>query len=162
MKNRGILAGAIVDGTDWKLPSIVTAFGNGTNTITSSTFAVLPTTTASASMTNPHPHAKLLVLAEWGAWLVGNSGTGDVRCCLQVSGSLVVAAGIGGGGPVGWGEVLYQQATGTAQRHSACTYELPVSGSAATFDVYAMRNGSGTVNCNYPTIRLTPLRYLYS
>lgn len=161
MKNRGILAGAVVDGTDWKLPAIVSAHGNGSNTVTSASFAVLPTTTVSAAMTNPHPFAKLLVLAEYGAWMIGNGATGDVRACLNVSGSLVVTPGIGGGGPIGWGEVLYQQTTLIAQRHAMCTYELPVSATAATFAMYAMRNGSGTVNCNFPTIRLTPLRYLY-
>lgn len=161
MSNRGILAGAVVDGTDWALPSVSSAFGNGTNTITSATFAVLPTTTCSTTMTNPHPFARLLAMAEYGAWMKGNSTTGDVRACLTVSGSLVVTSGIGGGGPTGWGEVLYATATSYAQHRAMCTFELPVSGTAATFDMYAMRNGSGTVVCDYPVIRITPLRYLY-
>lgn len=161
MSNRGIRAGAVVDGTDWKLPSVASAFGNGVNTVTASGFAVLPTTTCSTTVTNPHPFARLLVLAEWGAWLIGNAGTGDVRVCLNVSGSLSVNAGIGGGGPIGWGEVLYATGASYQQHRAACTYELPVSGTAATFAVYAMRQGSGTVKCDYPVVRITPLRYLY-
>jgi hypothetical protein len=163
VSNRGIIAGAVLDGTDWKLPAVVQSFGNGANTVTSATFAVLPTTTCSASMTNPHPSARLLVMAEYGAWLIGNTTTGDIRACLSVSGSVSISAGLGGGtgGPVGWGEVLYHTALGYQQRKAMCTYELPVSASAATFDFYAMRNGSGTVKCDFPTIRLIPLRYLY-
>lgn len=161
MSNRGIIAGAVVDGTDWKLPAVASAFGNGTNTITASGFSVLPTNAASTTMTNPHPFARLLVLAEWGAWLIGNGATGDVRVCLNVTGSLIVNAGIGGGGPIGWGEVLYATGASYQQHRAACTYELPVSATAATFAVYAMRNGSGTVRCDYPVARITPLRYLY-
>jgi hypothetical protein len=161
VSNRGILAGAVVDGTDWKLPAVASAFGNGTNTVVASGFSVLPATTCSTTMTNPHPVARLLVLAEYGAWLIGNGATGDVRVCLDVTGSLLVNAGIGGGGPIGWGEVLYATATSYQQHRAMCTYELPVSGTAATFAVYAMRNGSGTVKCDYPVVRITPLRYFY-
>lgn len=162
MSNRGIIAGAVLDGTDWKLPAVATGYGNGANAVTSSTFAVLPTTTCSASMTNPHPFARLLVMAEYGAWMKGNTST-DVRGCLNVSGSLVISAGLGGGngGPVGWGEVLYQTNARYNQHKAMCTYELPVSASAATFDFYAMRSGANTTACDFPTIRITPLRYLY-
>lgn len=160
MGDRGIRAGAVVDGTDWMLPDASTGYGSGANTITSATFAVLPTTTASASMTNPHPSARLLVRASYGAWMKGNTTTGDVRACLNVSGDLVVTAGIGGGGPVGWGEVLFATATSYGQHRAMCTYEIPADGSA-TFAMYAMRNGTGTVVCDFPTIRITPLRYLY-
>jgi hypothetical protein len=111
-------------------------------------------------MTNPHPRAKLLVLAEYGAWLVGAAST-DVRACLDVSGSLTVLPGIGGGGPVGWGEVLYASATGTGQHLACCTYELPVSGTAATFKMYAMKSGAGAPSCNYPVLQITPLRFIY-
>ena len=159
MSNRGIMAGAEVDGTDWLLPAIVQVFGNGTNAVTSAGFAVLPTTTCTASMTNPHPRSRLLVMVSYGAWMGAAAGS-DVRACLDVSGSLVAGAGIGGGGPVGWGEVLYAASAGSDQRHAMCTYELPVSGSAATFKTFALRTGAGATTCNYPTIRIVPVRYL--
>jgi len=159
--NRGVRGGARVDGTDWDIPAPTAAYGNGTNTITATGFSVLPTTTVSASMTNPHPFANLLIFAEYGAWMVGNGATGDCRACLNVSGSLTISPGIGGGGPVGWGEVLYATLSTFQQKRAACTYELPPSATAATFALYAYRNGSGTVQCNYPVVRLTPLRYVF-
>jgi hypothetical protein len=163
MGNRGIIAGSVLDGTDWKLPAVVQSFGNGANTVTASAFSVLPTTTCSASITNPHPSARLLVMVTYGAWLIGNGATGDIRVCPNASGSLAISAGLSGGngGAVGWGEVLYQTATGYNQRSATITYELPVSASAAVFDIYAYRNGAGTVKCDFPTLRIVPLRYLF-
>lgn len=161
MSNRGIIAGSVVDGTDWKLPNVASATGNGTNTITASDFAVLPTTTCSTSITNSHPIASMLVEVSYGAWLKGNSTTGDVRVGVNVSGSLVSVAGIGGGGAVGWGEILYATSTTYGQHRAMCTYVLPPSATPATFAVHAYRNGSGTVVCDYPTLRVTPLRYVY-
>jgi hypothetical protein len=162
MSNRGIIGGGVVDGVDWTLPAVVSAHGNGTNNIAATTFAVLPSTTVSASMTNPHPRARLLVVVDYGAWLLGAAST-DVRACLNVSGSLTVTPGIGGGGPVGWGEVLYASATTGQGQHSAmCTYLLPVSGTAATFALYAEKTGAGTPQCNYGTIMITPIRYVWS
>lgn len=158
--NRGVLGGAYLDSVDWALPAPASAHGNGTNNITSTSFAVLPTTTVSQAMTNPHPRAKLLVVVEYGAWLVGAAST-DVRASLVVTGSLSASAGIGGGGAVGWGEVLFATATASAQHSSMVTFELPVSATAATFQVYAMKNGAGTPQCNYPTVSIVPVRFLF-
>lgn len=159
MPNNGIISGSLIDSVDWKLPAIATASGSGTNAVTSSTFAVLPTTTCSTTMTNPHPEARLLVMAEYGAWLSGNTST-DVRGCLNVSGSLVVTPGIGGDGPVGWGEIIYSAALAYDQQHCMCTYILPISAVAATFAVHAMRTGVNATKFDYPTLRIIPLRYL--
>jgi hypothetical protein len=161
VSNRGIRAGSVVDATDWAMPARQTGYGNGANTVTASAFAALPTNTASCSITNPHPFAKLLVLVEYGAWMIGNTGTGQIYACPVVSGSITVTAGIGGGGPIGWGEVLYETATSYHQHRASCPYELPASATAATFELQAYRNGSGTVKCDFPLIRVTPLRYVY-
>lgn len=161
MSNRGIRAGAVVDGTDWKMPARVTGYGAGANSISASSFSVLPSFTASCSITNPHPFATLLVYAEYGAWLKGNGSTGDVRMCLSVSGGIIVTPGIGGGGPVGWGEVLLATSTSYQQHRAACTYEIPAGVGSVTFSVYAYRNGTGTTACDFPVVRVTPLRYLY-
>ena len=100
----GVLAGSRVDGTDWLLPVVVTGHGNGGNVITAAAFTVLPTTTCTAAITNPHPTAPLLVLCTFGAWLTSVAGS-DVRCCPNVTGSVSISAGIGCGGPIGWGEI---------------------------------------------------------
>ena len=161
MSNRGIIGGGTVDGVDWLLPAVVKAYGSGTNNVTSTSFAVLPDTPVSASITNPHPRSKLLVIVDYAAWLIGAAAT-DVRASIVVSGSMAVSAGIGGSGAVGWGEVLYATATSSGQHSSMVTLELPVSGSAATIALYAMKSGANTPACNYPTIQVTPLRYVTS
>lgn len=155
-----IRAGARLDATDFDLPDVVTGYGNGTNTITATSFAVLPTTTCTAAITNPHPTAAMLTLVTFGAWMSASANA--VRCCPAVSGSLTIAAGIGGGGPIGWGEVPLCGAATTNQYSGSFTVELPASANAATFSMQAYRDSAtGTQACNYPTIRLVPLRYLF-
>jgi hypothetical protein len=159
MRNRGILAGAVVDGTDWDLPGIVTAYGNGTNIVTAASFAVLPTNTCSASITNDHPFASLLILVEYGAWM--SAATGDVRATVSISGSVSSNAGISGSGPAGWGEVLHIATPFYISRKAACTYEIPASATPATVTMESYRVGSGVTHVDYPTIRIIPLRFVY-
>jgi hypothetical protein len=153
------LAGSKVLADDFQLPDVVTAFGNGTNTITATSFTDLPTTSCVAAITNPHPTASLVCLVEFGAWL--NATANTVRCCPRVSGSTTIAAGIGAGGPLGWGEVpLAGNNANPQQCMGGATYTLPVSATAATFTMQALRDSAaGTQVCNYPTIRIIPLYY---
>lgn len=154
-----IIAGALVDAVDLDVPDEVTAFGNGTNAIVSATFAVMPTTTCTAVITNPHPTNNLKVLVTYGAWMVGAAST-DVRMSLDISGALTIAAGIGGGAAVGWGEIpIVGGATGSLQMQGTFTVNLP--NGATTFKTYGLRTGAGAVNLNYPTIRLCPLYYVF-
>lgn len=152
-----LLAGAKLDATDLYLPDVVTGYGNGTNTITSTTFANLPTTSCTAAITNPHPTASMLCLVTFGAWLAASANA--VRICPAVSGSVTISAGIGGGGPVGWGEVPLSGNAGTEQHSATIAYELPPG--TATFTMQAMRDSAtGTQTANYCTLRLAPVRYL--
>ena len=149
-------AGSKVDATDFFIPVPVTAFGNGTNTITSLTFADLPSTACSASITNPHPTANMLTLVTFGGWL--NASTNAVRVCPRVSGSVTISAGIGGGGPVGWGEIPLTSLTTPTQCSATVSYELPPG--TATFTMQSMRDvAAGTQNANYCTLHIMPLRY---
>lgn len=150
-------AGSKITSYDWDLPAVVTAFGNGFNSITATTFTDLPTTSCIAAITNPHPTATMVTLVEFGAWL--NSGGIAVRCCPRVSGSVTIAAGIGVGGPVGWGEVpVGGNNLNPMQCQGGGVYDLP-SGTA-TFTMQAFRDSaSGTEQINYPVIRLIPLYY---
>jgi hypothetical protein len=153
------LAGSKVLADDFQLPDIVTAFGNGTNTITATTFTDLPTTSCVAVITNPHPTASLICLVKFGAWMSATANS--VRCCPRVSGSTTIAAGIGAGGPLGWGEVpLAGNDANPQQCMGGATYSLPASATAATFTMQALRDSaSGTQVCNYATIRIIPLYY---
>lgn len=156
-------AGRKLDAVDFTYPDVVTAFGNGTNTITSATFAVMPSTTCTASITNPHPSADMLCQVSYGAWM--NASAGDVRLSVDISGAVTIAAGIGGGAAIGWGEIpivsLPTGATnsGSQQRSAMVTVELPPG--TTTFKAYGLRTGAGTTQINYPTIRLEPVQYLF-
>lgn len=159
------LAGSKLLADDFQIPDVVTAFGNGTNSITATTFTDLPTTSCIAAVTNPHPTASLIVQVQFGAWMtVTTAADPAVRCCPRVSGSLTLAAGIGSGGngPIGWGEIpLCGGIASNPQQMQGCgTYTLPASATPATFTMQAMRDSaSGGQNVNYPTIRIIPLYY---
>lgn len=156
-----ILSGQDIDGIDWTLPDPVSGYGNGTNAITSSTYAVLPTNTCSCSITNPHPSATLLVMVDFGCRMIVGAQPNEVRAAISVTGSLTAPAGLSGAGPVGWGEILRSMDQWGTQHRTVVTYELPPSGTAATFAVWAQRYaGAGTARCDYPTLLVTPLRYL--
>lgn len=154
-----ISAGAVIDGTDFTFPSVTTAYGNGTNTVTATTFTVLPTTTCTAAIINPHPSLSMLTLVTYGAWMSVTAN--DVRMALDISGSITVAAGISASAAVGYGEIPICSTTPSNHFSGSFTIELPVSVTAATFKVYAMRSSAaGSQVCNYPTIRLIPLRFV--
>lgn len=156
-----IRAGARLDATDFDLPDVVTGYGNGTNVVTATSFAVLPTTTCTATITNPHPTAAMLVLVEYGAWVTAGSNIAT-RLCPAVSGSITIAAGIGGGGAIGWGEVPVSASTSKVAVRGSFTVELPASANAASFSMQAYRDSAtGTQNVDYPTIRLVPLRFVF-
>jgi hypothetical protein len=154
-----IRAGAKIDAQDFDVPDVVTAFGNGTNTIVSAAFAVMPTTTCTANLTNPHPTASLLTLVTYGAWM-NCVAANDVRMSLDISGALTIAAGIGGGAAVGWGEIpIVSGAVGSLQLQATITVALPPG--TTTFKTFGLRTGAGTVQINYPTIRVVPLAYIF-
>lgn len=153
-----ILAGMKASAVDLTLPAIAQGYGNGTNTITATTWTDLPTTACTCSITNPHPTADLLCQVTFSAWMSASASA--VRMCPRVSGSVTVAAGPGGIA-LGWGAIprgLVEYVS-----YSAVGYvTLPVSATAATFTMQAYREAaSGTQNVNYPVIEVVPLRYVF-
>lgn len=159
-----VRAGAFVDATDFALPgdAVAAAGGAGTNTISATTWAVLPTNPVSASISNPHPSLSLLVDCYYGGWLIGAGvSSGGVRAGIDISGSVAISPGVGAGAAVGWGEILFNQTSQPVQCHSMITVELPVSTTAAVFAMHAYRDASGSGwQVNYPTIRLVPRRFV--
>lgn len=156
-----IRAGSKLDATDFALPDPVTGYANGENTISSTSFADLPTLACAASIYNPHPGASMLVDVHWGAWMKADANA--VRCCPRVSGSKTIAAGIGGGGAIGWGEIPVTGSAAYVHGHGHFTTELPASANAAVFTMQAMRDtASGTQKVDYAVIRVVPLRYVFA
>lgn len=152
-------SGSKVIAADFIIPDVVATFGNGANTITATTYTDLPTTSCVAAITNPHPTASLLCRVEFGAWIHATANA--IRFCPRVSGSVTIAAGIGLGGPLNYGEIPLTSNSGNPQHHEASAiYTLPVSATPATFTLQAMRDSAaGTQTCSYPVLRITPLYY---
>jgi hypothetical protein len=153
-------AGSTVDATDYQLPSMVTAYANGSNSITAllgaaTSPADLPTIPCSASITNPHPIADMLIMCVFGAWLQGNSTF--VRIYPNITGALAQVPHTPGGDQ-GWGAWPGRGGT-TIGRHGAeAPYNLPPG--TTTFTLQAMRDSvSFTPTVQFATIRLVPLRY---
>ena len=88
-----IAAGKKPSAADLVLPAVVTGYGNGSNTITATSWTVLPTNTCTAAITNPHPTAAMRILCTYGGWL--SASANDVRMMPAVSGSVTIAAGVG-------------------------------------------------------------------
>jgi hypothetical protein len=136
--------------------------GTGTNLITAgaAVWASLPAPT-SVAMANPSLTRGLLCQVSYGAWLIANGSA--VRVCVGATGGLTIAGGPGNGGAVNWGEILFlsnQSANLTWQFAAAYTCTLPAN-TTTTFEVLAYRDlAAGTENVNYPTLRVTPLRYV--
>ena len=151
------LAGAIVSSPDVYLPAPSSAHGNGTNTVTATSWTDLPTTACTIDVENAHPTDDMVVLVEWGGWL--HATANGVRICPRVSGSVTIAAGIGSSGPIGWGSVPQTSNSGNPQqKRGSAVYVLPPG--TATFTMQAYRDSAaGTQTANYCTLRAIPLRY---
>jgi len=143
------------------VPDPVNAHANGVNTITATTFTDLPTIACSVALTNPHATRSLLCRVDYGAWI--STSTVSVRVCPRISGSLTVAAGIGTNAPTGYGQLIRGNSGSTTYQQLAASYTvtLPVSATAATFTLQAHReSASTTIQVNYATLDITPLRYV--
>lgn len=145
---------------DYSLPDVVAEYGNGTNTITSTSFVPLPSFPCEATILNPHPKASMLVLVGFGAW--GQASTGDWRCSVRIKRSEqeYIAAGVAAGGSAGYGEIPASAITTINHEFATFTCELGPSPVPYVFQFYAMKSsGAATTDVRYATLRLIPLRY---
>ena len=141
------------------VPAEASASSTGANTITATTWAALPTP-LSVDLTNPHPTRGLFTQVSYGAQLTATAT--DLRVCVAATGGLTIPAGIGTGGALSWGEVLYISlaTSGSWSLQSAFTCTLP-AGTTTTLSMQAYRAvATGTQTVNFPTLRATPLRYV--
>ena len=144
------------------LPAEVTGYGNGTNTITATSFAVLPTFTADATITNPSATFNLKILVLYQARYLANGVAGTIGC-MTATGGISIAAGVGTGGAIGFGDLPYLPNQGNNNPFtidSQITATIPPSVAAVTFQWQAYHdNASGTNQIIYPTTRVIPLYY---
>jgi hypothetical protein len=148
--------------TALSLPGEVQSFNNGTNSITSLTWAVMPTATADATITNPSNSYNLKVLVLFAGQFVAN-GQG-IQACIAASGGINISPGPGNGGASGNGEIpsIPSQGNGNAFPFSNhVTFSIPPAASAVTFSWYGMVLGAGgtTESIKNITTRVIPLYY---
>lgn len=102
----------------------------------------------------------LLALVTSGAWLVATAG--ETRAGVQVSGATTIAAAVDQNGQSAWGQTLYVSnadiGAGTAQATLQRTVVLAAG--TNTFTLVAYQSSGGTHQVNYPTLEVTPLRYV--
>jgi len=147
-------------GMDYSLPDVVTEYGSGPNTITSTSFAELPTYPVSTEVRNQHPTATMLCLVCLGAW--ASTSTGDVRISLYITraGIGYFGPGAGTGAQLGYGEVP-STASATLQGIFA-TFNVTLEPSPLPyrFQVYALKSsGAASTGVRYATLRIIPIRY---
>ena len=151
-------AGEKIVAEDFFLPTPATATGSGVNSITSTSYAALPSFPVSTSMTNGHPSLYMLCLVTYSAWVFSSSSSVFGRVSLELTGGLPISAGsVGSGAAAGFGEII--RGGINDQYQSSFTALLP-AGTTTTFEMRALRESAvPTVQVNYGTIRVTPLRY---
>lgn len=156
-----IVAGSKINAADLVLPASVAGDGNGANTITATSWTDLPTNGATATITNPHPTLSMLVQVGYGCWM--SSLTNGVRSSVRASGGVTVASGPGAIFQ-NWGEIPWLAGTASTlyMQFFALGYlTIPAGVGAVTLTAQAYRDvAAGTQQVNYPTIRLTPQRYV--
>lgn len=159
--NADIDEGRLFRAMDYSLPDVVAEYGNGTNTITATGFATLPTAPCEATILNPHPKAQMLVMVGFGAW--GSTSAGDWRASVRVKRSEqeYIGTGVAVGGSAGYGEIPANALTTFTHAFATFTCVIDPSPIPYVFQFYAMRsNGAATVDVRYATLRLIPLRYV--
>lgn len=138
------------------MPADVNNFINAQLTITSTSFAALPTP-LTVSFTNPSSVYKLVVDVQISAWL--SAATNDVRAGLAASGGVTFTPALGSGGAIANSENMYTSTAGTQCAVTIPNIIIPAGAAAVTFAMQAMRSTSGTQLVSYPAIRVIPRRY---
>lgn len=145
------------------IPDPVSNGANGSNTITSTSYAALPTTPISVSITNPSSVYRLLVDVRISAWMASTVTTVELTASVNGSGGMTFAAGsTGNGHAVAQSENLLTTLGSTAQQYaSSVPIIIPAGAAAVTLAMYAKRNSaSGTQSLLQPVIRAIPMRFM--
>ncbi len=144
------------------LPAAVSIAGVGSNTIISTTFAVLPTSPISVSLTNPSSVYNLECDVNFGAWVAAGATTLQLQGGVALSGGMSAAAdSTGSGGPISNGQLVMTQNTEAHSVTSGFPVVIPASAAAVTFTVQAKRTSTGGNSIyNFPWITVQPRRFI--
>jgi len=149
-------------GTQWlehkgkgvNLPATVESYGDGQNVISAASADVLPSFTANAVITNPHPSRSMRCQIIYSCWIASNGAV--VQAGVTSTGAFTLTIPPPS---AGWGRTIYVGNIGSVaiQRMGTIVVELP-SGTT-TFQWKAWRN-SGSPLVSYPVTTVIPQCYL--
>lgn len=147
------------------LPDPTGQGGSGQNSITLTTYSVLPTTPISCSMTNPSSTHDMLCMVGISAFMASTAAATECQAALNATGGVSITAGAtGGSGALGAAENLLTTVgsiSSSNQFQSWIPVIIPAGAAAVTFALYARR--SNTSNACYllsPAIRCVPVRFM--
>ncbi len=143
------------------LPDPTGQGGAGSNSITLTTYSVLPSTPISCAITNPSADFDMLCMVSISAFMAGASAT-EVQAALNVTGGLSIAAGsTGAPGVLATSENLLSSSAGAIQQQSVIPIVVPAGAAAVTFAMFARRNNTtSAVALLSPAIRCVPIRFM--
>lgn len=141
------------------LPDRVEASISAQTVITSTSFAAIPTTPVSLSITNPSSVFDLEVDLTAGAWMAASAN--DVRAGIAASGGMSFSpTAFGSGGGLSFGDIMIVSSSASTGQRISYPVTIPAGAAAVTFALQAMRSSAtGTQNVNYATLRATPRRF---
>jgi hypothetical protein len=141
------------------LPAAQQSYDGGTRTVTATSWAAIPSGTASVSITNPSSAYALECDVYYGSWM--SVSASDLRACPVASGGVTLAAGPGGICQ-GWGQIAVDTQTGgTLQATGYGRLSIPGGASAVTVAVQAYRTAaSGTQTLSYLDLSVVPRRFV--
>ncbi len=144
------------------LPAGINVGGVGTNTITSLTFAALPSSPLSGTITNPSSVYNLECDVYFGAWIAAGATTMQLQGGVALSGGMSVAPdALGSGGPVALGQVILTQNVDPHSARSGFPVIIPAGAAAVTFTVQAKRTvATGSSIYNAPYLTVQPRRFI--
>ena len=148
---------AVAVNTVLELPAQVSGNVGSQITITSTTFAAMPSA-LNVVFSNPSAVYALEVDVFMSAWMAAS--TNDVRAGLAASGGISFTPGaLGSGGAVQNGENMFTSGANTHCHQCIPGIIIPAAAAAVTFSMQAMRTTSGSQLVSYPVLRVVPRRY---
>lgn len=138
-----------------ELPAIVNTVGANGNTITATSWAVLPGGSVTAVMTNPSATRNLVCWLDFGAEATASAS--DVRMAVGLSGGMTV---LPGAVEPSWAYRVWTATASVGTYTMSIPITIPAGASAVTATLYAYRPvASGTQNIGYPSLTWIPLHY---
>lgn len=145
------------------LPDAVESFINNTIIVTATALATLPSPGPLAiSITNPSADLDMEVDVSFSGWLLLAATTTSITVGVAGSGGMTWgASSFGSGGPKANSDNLFYNGTVFTMQHSEWPIIIPAGASAVTLTMQAFRSNTGAqANCNYPTLRAKPRRFI--